>query len=271
MSEPLETTAEETDSRNPVWNRALVWSTLGLIGWLSFELTAQPTVAAAVVCSRFGWNHLRTAVWLRRNDRNHERAFVCSWFVLSAGVVRIVVFAFLLTLLFSMVTVARAGPQRQQNPNGPMPTIFMGPLILIVAGPPLAALLVAIGAISARLYNIRVWIDERLDRARRADSWPPRFLAVPAGSVQNTARGPWLLTLAVSCVGTLLLAVFIFALSSSWLCGLAAVIVPLGAIGSLSRGLFAATPDECWGDVAEEAVTGPANSAVDGADEAHTR
>jgi hypothetical protein len=255
MSELVDTTAEEKDLRDPVWNRALVWSTLGLIGWLGFELTAQPAVAAAVVCSRFGWNHFRTAIWLRRNDWNRERARACSWFILAAGVLRIVVFAFLLTLLFSMAVVAWAGPQRPRNPNGPMPAIFIGPLILIIAGPPLAALLVAIGAITAHLNNIRVWIDERLDRARRANSWPPPFLDMPAASIQNVARGPWLLTLAVACVGSLLLAVFVFALSSSWLCGLAALIAPLGAISLLSRGLFASTPDECWGDVAADAIT----------------
>jgi hypothetical protein len=133
MSEIVDAPAEETDLRNPVWNRALVWSTLGLVGWLAFELTAQPAVAAAVVCSRFGWNHIRTAVWLWRYDWNRGRSFACLWFVLAAGVTRVVVFAFLLTILFSTFAVARGGggAARPANANAALPAIFIGPLILM--------------------------------------------------------------------------------------------------------------------------------------------
>jgi hypothetical protein len=53
------------------------------------------------------------------------------------------------------------------------------------------------------------------------------------------------------------------------MCGLSALVVSLGVLGILSRGLFATTPAECWADVAAgEAVDVefvPESVAPDGA------
>ena len=81
-----ETTTEDSCLPPSVWNRALVWSTLALVAWVGFELTAQPAVVAAVFCSKVGWNDFLTAVWLRRRDPHPGRGRACSWFCLSAGV-----------------------------------------------------------------------------------------------------------------------------------------------------------------------------------------
>ena len=86
MHDISETTVDEPFLPQPGWNRALVWSTLALVAWVGFELTAQPAVVAAVVCSRCGWKDLLTALWLRRRDPHRGRGRACSWFCLSAGV-----------------------------------------------------------------------------------------------------------------------------------------------------------------------------------------
>ena len=66
MHDTLEPTIEDTERGEPTWNRALVWSTFGLIGWLALELTAEPGLAAILACGKCGWNDFRLAFWLRR-------------------------------------------------------------------------------------------------------------------------------------------------------------------------------------------------------------
>jgi hypothetical protein len=45
MHENPETTVEDPFLPQSAWNRALVWSSLALVAWVGFELTAQPAVA----------------------------------------------------------------------------------------------------------------------------------------------------------------------------------------------------------------------------------
>lgn len=242
----------------PFWSNALVWSTLGLIGWLTFELTTEPAVGVAVFCSRFGWKNMLTAVWIWRHDDNRSRARVCWWFCLAGGVLRVVVCSFFLAVLVSTIGSALNNGPRQQNQKGQLPAAMMGPLFLVVTGPLVASMLVIGGCLSARSNQIRVWIDDQLHLARESRSWPPKYLNI-LGKARNEARGPWLLTLGVAFVASLILALFTFAFSSSWTLATLALLTPTSVVVLLSQGVLATSPDQCWGDVAAGAITVSAN------------
>jgi len=243
MHEYSETTAADPFLPRSIWNRALVWSMLGLIAWLGFELTAQPAVVAAVVCSKCGWNDLLTAVWLRRRDPHRGRGRACSWFCLSAGVTKMVISAFAMTMLISTVMVFTAGVQARPNPNPQFPDAFWGPLILMTAGAPVLSLLAFVGCLSARWNKVHVWIDDPLHRARRADAWPPDFSGVRQ---HNMARGPWLIMLAFAIVIAMLLGAVVLTLTQSVVLGVVTLIGPILWICLLSRSAFANSPGECW-------------------------
>jgi hypothetical protein len=245
MHDSPEETIEETLLPRWVWNKALGWSTLALIAWLAFELTAQPAVVAAVVCSKCGWNDLLTALWLRRRDPHRGRSRACAWFCLSSGVTKMVISAFAMTMLISTVLAFMEAGKPRPNANPHFPVVFWGPLILMTAGAPVLALLAFCGIVSARCNRVRVWIDDPLHRARQADSWPPDF---SGARVHNMARGPWLLMLAFAVVAAMLVATMVGILAKSYALGAVVLVLPIVGIGLLSRGAFADRPDECWGE-----------------------
>jgi len=243
MHDLPETTAADPFLPSRAWNKALIWSMLGLVAWLGFELTAQPAVVAAVVCSKVGWNDFLTALWLRRRDPHRGRGRACSWFCLSTGVTKMVISAFAMTVLITMVLAFTRAGQQRQNPNLPFPVVFWGPLILMAAGAPVLAVLAFCGCVSARWHKVRVWIDDPLHHARRADAWPPDFSGTRR---HNMARGPWLVMLAFAIVASMLLATFVGAFAKSIVLGISVLVCPIIWICMISRGAFANSPAECW-------------------------
>ena len=62
-----------------------LWALLLIVAWLVFELTAQPALAVAAVCVKFGWEDFRTARWLRRSDPDRLRGRACFWLYVASG------------------------------------------------------------------------------------------------------------------------------------------------------------------------------------------
>jgi hypothetical protein len=230
------------------WDSALIWSTFGLIGWLAFEMTAQPAVGVAVFCSRFGWDSFLTAVWLRRTDPHRERGRACFWFCLSFGVTRILIAAFVMMMLvtWAVVSLQRAGPNQNVNPNPGLPSAFYGLAFLLLVGTPVLALFAILGYAAARRGGIQVWVDESLSHARRNNVWPPECSSRLAIPPQNQARLAWLATLAIMVFGLLFVPclVVIAAGQAAGAITLAAesLMVPL-----FWRNVLARHPADCWG------------------------
>jgi hypothetical protein len=241
-SGPCDETAEPSQN----WSSALVWSTFGLIGWLSFELTAQPAVGVAIFCSRFGWDDFLTALWLRRTDPHRARGRACSWFCLSLGMTRILVAAFGLMMLVTAVLSSLQGARPNQNANLNLPNAFYGLVVLMLVVTPILALFAILGYVAARRGSTQVWIDESLSRARQDNSWPPDYSSGLVSPSQNKARLAWLSTLAIMIAGALFLPciVVIVAGQAAGAIVLAAesVLIPL-----LTRRVIAQHPAECWG------------------------
>jgi hypothetical protein len=229
---------------------ALVWSIVALAGWLAFDLTAEPAVAAAILCGRFGWDDLLTAIWLRRRDPDRARGRTCAWFCLASGTMKVFFSACVLTALIAEVVTFIEARQPQPNPNAPMPEAIWGPLLLMAGATPLIALLALTGAISARIHGVRVWIDGSLHCSRRDGIWPPEFAALNDVNQRNRAQIAMPALLALAMVGCVAGAVILRVLGLDMLCVIVLVAGALCIIagqGSHSNGLFARVPSECWG------------------------
>jgi hypothetical protein len=86
---------------------------------LLYECTAQPGLAAAVACAKFGWADLRSVLWLRRVDPDRRRGATCFWGYLTFGLWKVAVASTLaMILLGTLAQVAnrRAQVQRRSEP-----------------------------------------------------------------------------------------------------------------------------------------------------------
>src|SRR5215475_3477379 len=91
MSEASAERAAEPPPRG--WRLSVSWYALLLLGWLLYEATSQPELAAAVTCAKFGWSDWRAAWWLRRVDPDWRRGRTCFWFYLAYGLWKVAVMA----------------------------------------------------------------------------------------------------------------------------------------------------------------------------------
>jgi hypothetical protein len=239
----------EPSAQRRAWNLALVWSIVGLAGWLAFDLTAEPAVAAAILCGRFGWDDLLTAIWLRRRDPDRARGRTCSWFCLASGTMKIFFSACVLTALIAEVVTFIEARQPQPNPNALMPEAIWGPLLLMAGATPLVALLGLTGVFSARIHGVRVWIDGSLNRSRRVGIWPPQFPEPFAANRHKGAPVAMLALPAVVAVGCLTGALILMIVGFDGICAVVLIAGPLYVSygpGRPSGGLFARFPAECW-------------------------
>src|SRR4051812_15316482 len=111
MSKGTPERAEEQAPRS--WGVHVSWSALFLLGWLLYEATSQPGLAAAVTCAKFGWSDWRAAWWLRRVDPDWRRGRTCFWFYLAFGLWKVAVMA----LLFMFLLVQLAAALARGNPG----------------------------------------------------------------------------------------------------------------------------------------------------------
>lgn len=99
------------------WKEPASWTALLLVGWLIYEFTAQPGLAAFAVCTKLTWNDFATARWLSRVDYNWRRARMCFWFYLAFGLWKMAVAGgalIALTLIGILIPQQLAGPQRAE-------------------------------------------------------------------------------------------------------------------------------------------------------------
>src|SRR5947209_8481201 len=105
---------DDPDRAGGGWRPRLTWPALLLAGWFLYEATAQPGLAAAVTCAKFGWADFRAARWLLRVDPDRRRGRACFWFYLAFGLWKVAVLAtaVVIALLFvgSLVNPARRRP-----------------------------------------------------------------------------------------------------------------------------------------------------------------
>lgn len=140
-----------------------MWLALMAVGFLLFEFTAQPSIVAVAVCSKFGIADVRNGFWLRRRDPAKNRGKVCFWFCVSRGLWKTTAVAFVAMIA---ITILDAG-------RGNAPGHLRGTAMTFTFGFVLASFTTFAGGILGRVAGIRVWLDRGLTDARETDAFPP--------------------------------------------------------------------------------------------------
>jgi hypothetical protein len=169
----LETVPDSLPAGRSRWISPLTWSVLSLLALLVFELTAQPTLSAVVMCSKLGWENLLTGLWLRRVDPNRGRGAACFWFSLLVGTFKICMTAFGLSVV--IIIAMNVSGEARPGPGGVHKgsSLFLSLFCLAIVTEVLLAFFGLPACIHAKRHKVKVWISPMLHRARRAGQWPP--------------------------------------------------------------------------------------------------
>ncbi len=187
-SNGFETNSEfETTSPRlvPAWLGSFVGIGLIVIAVLAIKLTSDPFPGTAIACSKLGWSDFRLAFWVRHRDPDKGRGRSLFWFLLAAGICRVMVWSVVLsvglivvvctTVLFVLPRFGAAGnalasPMHDADLAS---SLVRSGIIGILAFVP-AVGLTAIGCFTAKRHGVKIWMDASLGRARREGSWPPQ-------------------------------------------------------------------------------------------------
>jgi hypothetical protein len=167
------------------WLGAAAWPLVVLLGWALFELTAQPALAVIALCLKFGWNDLRTALWLWRTDPRRGRGWACFFLYVSSGLWKVTLTGVLLIIILIVaLTIAFviAGPQAQ--PGVGVEDQCIAACLTGLLGSALAVPLTAAALVLALASRTRLWLNGAVHQARRAACWPPPD--VPGDQVNRT-------------------------------------------------------------------------------------
>lgn len=225
---------EATEAASPSLVRALwdslSWGALLALGWLIYEVTARPVFGIAVVCLKFGWEDFRTARWLLQTDPWRGRGRTCFLLYTATGLWKATAAAFVFTGSLLAVSAMLGGR---------LPRVLVGLGLTAAIGITLLAIIPLLGALCARHYGVKVWIDATVHVSRRHQVWPPVATGV------NTFISLLFPALLLPILAT---AVIAFPLGP-WVVVASIVGEALG-VWIVFRKVAARRPDECW-EVAE--------------------
>jgi hypothetical protein len=238
------------------WRPRLTWPVLLLIGWVLYEATAQPGLAAAVTCAKFGWADFRAARWLRRVDPDRGRGRACFWFYLAFGLWKVAVLAtvMMIALLF-IGSLVNAG--RRRFGGDVLTPVLGGVLIAAGVGFGLSFLTTYIALWSAIRQRVKVWLGSAPYRARAERFWPPchgQTNAAPFVTVTTLILTLWGFLLALLILVTLggrFHVIFLGMLLSGVFLAFPGFLL---VFRLLDHSVFAQSPRECWGTAEGEAA-----------------
>jgi hypothetical protein len=223
------------------------WSAFFLLGWLLYEATSQPGLAAAVTCAKFGWSDWRAAWWLRRVDPDWRRGRTCFWFYLAYGLWKVAVMAsvvmFFLLLVSSMVRRKPAAPQ-----GGEISPAVAGVLLAAGIGFGLSFFATYVSVWSALRHRVKIWLGIAPHLARTQKYWPPstgQQNAAPFVTVTTLVITLWFVVLAAALGGMALGPALASILPLLALLALASPLTVF-VLKYLERRIFARKPEECW-------------------------
>jgi hypothetical protein len=160
------------------WLNILSIPVLLVIGWILYELTAQPALGVAAICVKFGWEDFRTAWWLRRNDADWRRGRATFWLYLASGLWKMAITASLMIFGYIFLKMMGAlGPRAGPHVAGALLTAF--------AGISLATVTACWAVFLAFIWRVRLWLNSATHYARRHNLWPPP----PAPANAHNAAG----------------------------------------------------------------------------------
>ena len=245
-------TGEHPEAPRRRWFSLLTLIALLLVGWAVVELTAQPALGVAAVCTKFGWEDFRTGWWLRQRDPQRRRGAACFWLYIASGLWKIAITASLMIFAYIALKVLGLIGGR------PAALHLVGAMLTAFCTIGLATVTACRALLLARMSGARLWLHPQVHRARRRDQWPP------SRAGQRNLGG--------MLVGTALFALLVPALfvamffgvrrflgplaqpgpGLAFLAGFPALCALLGLSlyyfvrGVLNRRVFARTPEQCW-------------------------
>jgi hypothetical protein len=246
--------AEKTERRGWFGRLHLSWPMLFLAGWLLYEFTAQPGLAALVACAKFGWADLRTALWLRRVDPDRGRGRTCFWAYLTYGLWKVAVMATLTMIALGLFSALFDRAARPPQPNNGISPVFGGALAAAAIGFGLSFPTTYIALWSALRNGVRLWLGHAPVRARKERFWPPHhggLNAAPFVGFTGLILTLWLIVFTAGVLAAVIqpagVEVLVFLLGT-----LAAIILAIVLFFRISLRTIARSPQECWIAVEDE-------------------
>jgi hypothetical protein len=225
--------AEDTEPRGWFERLHLIWPMLFLVGWVLYELTTQPTVGAAAVCLKFGWEDFRAAIWLRRRDPLRLRGRACFWLYLSSGLAKTAGVSGLMSIAFVVISSNLGNVQVWQRWAAVIEMAAWTGLAMLTG---LVCSIFALGyaSILARSGGFRLWLSSDVHRARRRNHWPPYE--------ENRIGRNQLANLHFMIAFVVFLPCYVFAL------------ILASSVKDQVKSWGASHPCECWNDIAAESL-----------------
>lgn len=254
---PLHAAPESLEQNVPTrrWRQPFTWLTIVTIGWVLYELTAQPALGSVAVCAKFGWDDFLTALWLRRRDPYPYRGRTCFWLFLAGGLWNTAVVAGIMLLAFAIVGANR--PNRAAPPGAdPLLESLIWTGMTTLVGLSCSGLAFTYAAVLAWRGGFKLWLSRGAHAARRRNAWPPTKmddLAVNRAGFMVIAT---LFVLGIPLILVLLLGVALLTVGVAGIVWLPIFTMPvLVIVGSMAllycvdlmkRHILAEHPQQCW-------------------------
>ena len=162
------------------------WQVLSLpvvlaIGWIIYEVSHSPGLAAMVMCLKFGWEDFRTAVWLRRRDPWRARGRANFSLYLASGMWKAALIGIVMVFVTLVAeTIVNIGNANNAGGNAPPPlqnvkTLILGAFGATLFGQAIACLACSRALSIARTHRIPLWLSGSVHFARHQNDWPPLY------------------------------------------------------------------------------------------------
>ncbi|VTS08926.1 hypothetical protein [Tuwongella immobilis] len=177
-TEPMESDLTDGTTPQSSWVSWLTMPLLLLLGWVVYEVTMLPGLAALFMCLKFGWADFRTAFWLRRTDPNKPRGRACFWMYLTSGVWKVAIMGFVMAMLVAILYAVQQKNrplgqpiQREQSAE----QLAIGATLTMLAGFGICSVLTVRTILIGRRYRVRYWLSSGTHRDRVQRNWPPKL------------------------------------------------------------------------------------------------
>jgi hypothetical protein len=238
MTDEAPTPSEERPRRR--WRLPFTWLGLLALGWVLYETTHQPALAAVALCLKFGWEDFAAARWLYRVDPDVRRARACCWLYFAWGLWKTAAVAFLMSVGFALA-VPRGGPA----PAGPAAALlaFLGTFLTTIVALAVSSVSTGCAVMLGWVGGQRLWLDSAVHHARTLECWPPSVLC-------EGRRNRFDVLLITSLAVWFMVAVVVLLVVVPGVGFLLSVTSPVALLLArevVSRQVRATTPQECWG------------------------
>jgi hypothetical protein len=145
---------------------------LFVAGWIIYEVTHNPGMAAMAMCLKFGWEDFRTARWLNRSDPDRERGRACSWLYIASGLWQVAIIGVAMVVItIALDELIQLGQQKPAD----MLNLLQGAVVAVLFGFVFSTVSTYIAMLCARRHGVRPWLNGAVHIARRHEHWPPLY------------------------------------------------------------------------------------------------